>query len=100
MKKDGSKPCQDVIRVYLTVVKRIIDGYRGHRKTICTSDVIRDYCAGFYSNRGIPASLSFNAQFGKLLKANSAFLGIKEVAANVSIKDDLGHPTSASKWEI
>lgn len=100
MKKAKTKPCQDIIRVDLTVVKRIIDGYRRHRKTIYTSDVIRDYCGGFYSNIGIPASRSFNAQFGKLLKANSAFLGTKEVAANTSIKDDLKHPTSASKWEI
>jgi hypothetical protein len=100
MKKAGNKPDRDVIRVNLAVVKQIIDRHRSHQKTIYTSDVIRDYCGGFYANRRIPPSLSFNAQFGKILKANSGFLRIKELNANVSIRDDIHHPTSASKWKI
>ncbi|MBS0493666.1 MAG: hypothetical protein JSS31_06845 [Proteobacteria bacterium] len=63
-----------------------------------TGDVIREYSSGFFFNKNTLAHYSFNAQFGKLLKRNMSQLGIREIAANVSIKDDLGQETSASVW--
>ena len=91
---------EDHIRVDLEIIKEIIDRFRKGKKYIFTSDVIKEYCGGFYSNVGIPAHQSFNTQFGKILKKHSKLLGIKEIAANVSLKDDLKRTTTASKWEI
>ncbi len=90
----------DFIRVDLDTVKYIIVRFRERQNLILTSDVIRKYCGGFFSNVGIPAHQSFNAQFGKILKKHSEFLEIKEIAADVPVDDDRGHSTTASKWAI
>lgn len=91
---------EDFIRVDLDTIKEIIDRFRERQNSILTSDVIREYCGGFFSNVGIPAHQSFNAQFGKILKKDSEFLKIKEIAADVPVDDDTGYSTAASKWVI
>lgn len=84
------------IEVSLDRVKAITQAIESEE--FSTGDVIREYGGGFFSNKNTPAYYSFNAQFGKLLKRNMTQLGIREVAANVQIKDDRGHETSASVW--
>ncbi|MBW7992513.1 MAG: hypothetical protein FVQ84_21200 [Planctomycetes bacterium] len=90
---------KESIPVDLDIVNDIIKELFNKKDVIRTSDIIRQYCGGFYSNKGISAFRSFNAQFGKLLKRNEEFLGIHEVRAGVSEKDDLDHPTTTSEWE-
>jgi hypothetical protein len=68
--------------------------------TFTTADILREYSGGFYSNIDTPASYSFNAQFGKLLKRNEKKLQIKEVSSKVYVIDDNGHKTKTSKWGL
>jgi len=91
---------EDFIRVDLDTVKEIIDRFRERQDSIFTSDAIRKYCGGFFSNVGIPTHQSFNSQFGKILKKHSDFLGIKKIAADVPVGDDTGHSMTVSKWAI
>jgi hypothetical protein len=67
--------------------------------TALTTDIIQQYMGGFHSNKGVPVADSWNAQFGKYLKANSEQFGISEVAANVRVIID-GSPTNASRWNL
>ncbi len=67
--------------------------------TFTTADVLRIYSGGFHSNIGVPATRSFNALFGKILKRHEKFLNIREIRAGVSVKDDDGRQTSASMWK-
>lgn len=64
-----------------------------------TTDVIELYMGGFHSNKGVPVKDSWNAQFGKYLKANSAKFDISEVGTNERVTVN-GHPTSASRWSL
>ena len=70
------------------------------RNEFTTADVIRKYFGRFCSNIGTPATYSFNAQFGALLKRNESQLGITEIASNEAIKDDHDHNTTTSRWKI
>ena len=70
------------------------------RNEFTTADVIRKYSGRFCSNIGTPATYSFNAQFGALLKRNESQLGIVEIASNEAIEDDHGHNTTTSRWRI
>ena len=63
-----------------------------------TADIIRLYSGGFYSNKNISVHNSLNAEFGKLLSRNKKVLGIRKLG-KISIKDDLGNPTTTIKWE-
>ncbi len=85
------------IEVSLSRIETIIDSLRGN--TFKTSDVVREYSGGFYSNIDTPAAYSFNAQFGKLLKRNVDVLKISEVKSGISVKDDNDHPTTTSEWK-
>jgi hypothetical protein len=71
-----------------------------NRKEFTTADIIREYLGRFCSNIGTPATYSFNAQFGKLLKRKKTELGITEIARNEAIKDDHDHNTTTSRWKI
>ena len=71
-----------------------------NRKEFTTADIIRKYLGRFCSNMGTPATYSFNAQFGKLVKRNESELGITEIARNEAIKDDHGRNTTTSRWKI
>ena len=85
------------IEVSLSRIETIIGSFRG-KVSFKTSDVVREYSGGFYSNVDTPAAYSFNAQFGKLLKRNADALKISEVKKGVSVKDDNDHPTTTSEW--
>ena len=84
------------IEVSLDRIRAIIAGFESDE--FSTSDVLREYGGGFFTNTGTPAHYSFNAQFGKLLKRNETALEIEEVRANVSAQDDNGRSTSTSVW--
>jgi hypothetical protein len=71
-----------------------------NRKEFTTADIIRTYFGRFCSNIGTPATYSFNAQFGKLLKRNKTELGITEIARNEAITDDHDHNTTTSRWKV
>jgi hypothetical protein len=86
------------INVSLERVRDCIQKLGGNEFT--TADVIRKYSGRFCSNIGTPATYSFNAQFGALLKRNEAKLGIVEIAGNEPVKDDHGHDTTTSRWRI
>ncbi|MEH6386707.1 hypothetical protein [Pseudomonas profundi] len=64
-----------------------------------TTDIIELYMGGFHSNKGVPVKDSWNAQFGKYLKANSSKFGINELSSHESVKVN-GHPTSSSRWSL
>lgn len=64
-----------------------------------TTDIIEVYMGGFHSNRGVPAKDSWNAQFGKYLKANSPKFGITELNSGESVKVN-GHATTSSRWNL
>jgi len=70
------------------------------RSEFTTAEVIKKYFGRFCSNIGTPATYSFNAQFGALLKRNESQLGITEIASNEAIEDDHGHHTSTSRWKL
>lgn len=86
----------EAIPVSLDRIREMIE--RIELETFSTADVLRGYNGGFCTNHDTPAQFSFNAQFGKLLKRNEQALGIREIKANTSIKDDHGNPTTASMW--
>ena len=69
------------------------------RTRVFTIDIIREQ-KGIYRNDKTNAYKSYNANFGKFLKAHSAKLGIKEIRSGVKVKDDFGNKTSSSEWEI
>jgi hypothetical protein len=71
-----------------------------NRSEFTTAEVIKKYFGRFCSNIGTPATYSFNAQFGALLKRNETLLDIIEIASNESIKDDHEHNTSTSRWKL
>jgi len=87
--------------VDMTAVADAIDRLRAANKTEAyTADIIREYMGGFFSNRGVPAHISWNAQFGRVLSQHAETLGIEERQANCPIEDDQKHPTTSSLWSI
>ena len=92
---------KDEIVVDLSVVRNIIDELRSRSVAEAhSSEIIRRYMGGFYSNQNVPAHLSWNAQFGRILKRHSDFLGISEVKADDPVLDDIKHRTSSSLWKL
>lgn len=83
----------DTIEVSLDRIKDIVNRFDDNE--FSTADVLRKYSGGFYSNQSTPDYYSFNAQFGKLLGRNSDYVGFSPAKADVSVKDDNGHPTSS-----
>ena len=66
--------------------------------TALTTQIIDAYMGGFHSNKGVPASISWNAQFGKYLKAHAETLGICEDAAGLPVTHKGDH-TTTSRWK-
>lgn len=64
-----------------------------------TADVMRGYAGRFLTTLDTPPRYSSNAQLGKFLKRHASDLGIRQIETNTRIKDDDGHPTSASFWQ-
>ncbi len=64
-----------------------------------TTEIIEVYMGGFYSNRNVAVTDSWNGQFGKYLKAHMQELQINELEAHVSVPVGDGI-THASRWEL
>ena len=88
----------ETIDVSLARVSRCIDKClrESRTNTFTTTELIGAYLGHFHSDVGTPPAVSFNAQFGKLLKRNADELGIAEVGADERILDDTGRETSTS----
>ena len=67
--------------------------------SVLTTDIIEYYMGGFHQNKKVPPSASWNAQFGKYLKANASALGIAEIAAKEKVKLN-GSTTCSSRWSF
>jgi hypothetical protein len=92
---------RDQITVDLQKVREAIERIRVRpAEEAHTSEIIREYMGGFLINRGVPVHLSWNAQFGHLLKKHAVALEITELKPDQPVKDDLGHETSCSLWAL
>lgn len=67
--------------------------------TALTTEIIAQYMGGFHSNQGVPVKDSWNAQFGKYLKAHGADLGIAEETSRIRVEVN-SHPTTCSRWRL
>ena len=90
------------IKVSLERVREILDRLRTTKPEglATTDEVIAEYMGSFHSNLGVAAIHSWNAQFGKILKAEAQYLGISEDSAGNPIKDKDGHKSHASRWNL
>ncbi|PKH61688.1 hypothetical protein CXF83_08525 [Shewanella sp. Choline-02u-19] len=89
------------IPVYEDKVIAVLNDMRSEGVTeASTINILELYQGGFHSNKGIPASISFNANFGKWLQRNSSVLEIKEQDANQAAVDNNGRKTTCSIWAI
>ncbi len=92
---------KDHIVVDLDEVSAAINRIRARKSvTTHTSDIIREYMGGFFSNKGVSVHLSWNAQFGRLISRNAEALGIQELKADQSVTDDIKRETTSSLWKI
>jgi hypothetical protein len=94
---------KDCIQVNIDEIKNIIDAFRkSRRRFIYSSDVIREYCGGFFSNLRICPAQSFNVQFARILARHSNILGISKHRERVSVRDDRQPPhlTTTAEWAI
>ena len=66
---------------------------------VYTTEIIDAYMGGFHSNLGVPATVSWNAQFGKHLSAHADELRIRLVSSENSIEVN-GHPTTSAIWAL
>ncbi|WP_040433764.1 hypothetical protein [Chlorobium ferrooxidans] len=90
----------NTISVSLEKVSDVIDSFRNQGMVeVLTTVLIDAYMGGFHSNKGISAQLSWNAQFGKILKSEADRLGIREISSGNEVFVN-GQKTHASKWLI
>ena len=89
----------DAIQINATRLAQKIDELRLERKEAYTTDIIERYMGGFHSNKAVPVSDSWNAQFGKYLKSHETELNIRETAAKQKLKIN-GSLTTASLWSL
>lgn len=68
------------------------------RRHFTTSDVIRRIRGSFCSDRNTPAAASPNANFGKMLSANSDRFHIELVLRGLHTRDDRGNRTTTALW--
>lgn len=85
------------ITVDLDVVSQIVDSFRKKAERPLTAEIIRAYMGHFVANTGVSASRSWNAQFGKILSAHSAALGMTKLAEE-NVTDDIGNVTTSARW--
>lgn len=78
----------------------VLDNFRSKGKTeVSTIEIIEAYMGGFHQNRRIAPSTSWNAQFGKYLKSNSAALNIEESSSKQKLTVN-GSQTTTSFWRL
>jgi hypothetical protein len=66
---------------------------------VSTIAIINNYMGGFHQNRGVDPATSWNAQFGKYLKANSCDLNIIEASSKNKVPIN-GSDTTTSYWQL
>lgn len=69
-------------------------------RSVLTSELIQMCTGEFRSNVGIPASLSPNALFGRLVSRHRELLGLCLLRRRVSVVDVAGHRTRSAEWAI
>ncbi|AHL77594.1 hypothetical protein CH92_00275 [Stutzerimonas stutzeri] len=89
----------DAIQINTERLKNTLDQIRLNRSEALTIDIIEQYMGGFHQNKAVPPTDSWNAQFGKYLKAHHAELGVREIAAGQKVKVN-GSLTSSSLWAL
>ena len=90
----------DYIAIKRSRLVAVLDQMREAGRTeALTTEIIEEYMGGFHSNRGVPATDSWNGQFGKYLKAHRQELQIGELETNVRVPVEDGI-THASLWEL
>ncbi|MDX5630734.1 MULTISPECIES: hypothetical protein [unclassified Brenneria] len=72
---------------------------RNEKIDVYTTDIIDSYMGGVHRNKGVPAGISWNAQFGKYLKRHADELGIRELSSKNPLIIDGGN-TRASLWDL
>lgn len=87
------------ISVDLEVVSEILSRIRAAGEQPLTSGVIKAYMGHFVANTGVPAHLSWNAQFGRILSEHSEALGIRKLS-DEAVTDELGNATTSMRWEF
>ncbi|GEM_PF-1481023 len=89
----------DAIKINTERLTDTLNELRLNRSEALTTEIIDRYMGGFHQNKGVPVSDSWNAQFGKYLKAHHAELDIREIAPNQRVEVNNGF-TSASLWAL
>ena len=87
------------IEINVDRLTRILAELKEEKEEAHTTDIIDRYMGGFHSNKGVPVSDSWNAQFGKYLKSHQKELKICEVAPKQRVVRD-GDVTTASLWSL
>lgn len=90
----------DSIEINFTRLTEKLDEFRLEGiKNVLTTEIIERYMGGFHTNKLVPVKDSWNAQFGRYLKANSRDLKIHEIAKNEAVVVR-GERTTASRWSL
>ncbi len=89
----------DAIQINTERLTNTLNELRINRSEVLTTEIIDRYMGGFHQNKAVPPNDSWNAQFGKYLKAHHAELNIKEIAARQQVKVN-GSFTTSSLWAL
>ncbi|MHA7000280.1 hypothetical protein [Aeromonas schubertii] len=89
----------DAIQINTERLAQKLEELRQERTEAFTTEIIDRYMGGFHSNKEVPASDSWNAQFGKYLKAHESELNIRELAAKQKVSTN-GSTTTSSLWSL
>lgn len=89
----------EVIQINAERLAQILNEFRQERREAFTTEIIDRYMGGFHSNKAVPASVSWNAQFGKYLKAHEAELNIREIATKQEVNTN-SNSTTSSSWAL
>lgn len=90
----------DAIAINQEWLRKALDALRGKGKRfVLTTDIIHEYMGGVHRNQQVPAAVSWNAQFGKYLRAHQDELAIEFQEARQPVEVD-GAMTSAALWSL
>lgn len=89
----------DAIQINTERLIAVLDQLRLNRSEALTTEIIDQYMGGFHQNKAVPPTDSWNAQFGKYLKAHHGELNIREIAAGQRVQVN-GSVTSSSLWAL
>lgn len=89
----------DSIQINVERLVHKLEELRQERKEAFTTEIIDRYMGGFHSNKAVPVADSWNAQFGKYLKAHESELNIREMASKQKVSTN-GSSTTSSLWSL